>query len=71
MTDIYYMNEMNEAWQEYLEALGKCVVAVKLTAFHTREAAIQANIAADQTLLTVYHGNLYRNEARNVKIILS
>lgn len=46
---------MTDPWADYLKDLNRCCDAVKLTAYHTREAAKQVNKTADRTLLTVHH----------------
>ena len=50
---------MPDPWAEYLEAMRKLEIAVKLTAFHTRECAKHTERTATYALLTVYHVREY------------
>lgn len=46
---------MNKEWQDYLDALEKCVKATKLTAYHTKICAEEAEKTANFALLTVHN----------------
>jgi len=47
--------EVALSFDEYLKALNRVVMSTKRTAFHTQEAARQAEIASVQALLVSYH----------------
>ena len=50
---------MNKEWQDYLDALERLEQAIKLTAYHTRVAAEEAEKCANYALLTAYSANEY------------
>ena len=47
--------EIDEIFDKYKEALNRCVDEVKLTAYHTKEAAEQTEKTATNALVTVHH----------------
>ena len=42
-------------WADYLKALNRCCVAVKLTAFHTKECARHTHEAANQSAIAAWN----------------
>ncbi len=50
---------MPDPWADYVEAMRKLEMAVKLTAYHTRQAAEHTRETVAYTLLTVYHVREY------------
>ena len=48
------MDEVEQAWKEYQEALDRCLNAVKLTAFHTQQCAEATEKAATQAFIVVF-----------------
>ena len=59
------MSELEQAMSEYREAMQRMVEAVKLTAFHTKEAADAAKKAGELALLTSYHVKEYLNGTKD------
>lgn len=56
--------ELGKAISEYREAMKRMVDAVKLTAYHTREAADAARKAGEFALLTSFHVKEYLKEVK-------
>ena len=50
---------MSDHWADYLEAMRKLETAVKLTAYHTAQAAEHTKRTATYALLTAYHVREY------------
>jgi len=57
---------MIEQWSEYLEALRRCCVAVKLVAYHTNECARATEETATQASLTSFYIKEYLDEQTTI-----
>ena len=55
------LQESDNRWAEYLEALNKCSFTVKLMSFHTLDCAEQVEKAATRASLAVYYVREYIN----------